>query len=204
MLDFLTQRAAFRQDANAGAYATMPSKIEEIRILLAKHVGLVLERAQAWSIRDDWLWGPFATGLVAAIYTSVGEILDPELRKLIASGNRDSLKFVVALLRAYNGGLPTLDLCKEVVAALPDRDELLADIRISISSSGATRGEHGAARAHQNRRDEISQWQCDDRPNVKAFADSMLHELDNAIVAETRRADTVIAVRKLGFVPRST
>ena len=204
ILEFLAQRAAFRQGKSAGSYDAMPFHVDEIKDLLVPHIDLVLVTGLAWFKKDDWLWGHFATGLVERIYPGVGDILDPALRRLIATGNRSSVEFVVAILRAYNGRLPTLALCKEVVAALPDGDELLAEIRIAICSTGTTSGEYGVAQAYQKRREEIALWQSDDRPNIKAFADSMLHELDNDIAAETRRADASVAQRKLDFAARST
>lgn len=204
ILEFLAQRAAFRQGTSAGSYDAMPFHVDEIKALLVPHIDLVLVTGLAWFKKDDWLWGHFATGLVERVYPGVGDILDPALRRLIATGNRSSVEFVVAILRAYNGRLPTLALCKEVVAALPDGDELLAEIRIAICSTGTTSGEYGVAQAYQKRREEIALWQSDDRPNIKAFADSMLHELDNDIAAETRRADASVAQRKLDFAARST
>ena len=204
ILEFLTKRAEFRQSASTGSYDAMPFEINEIRTLLAPHVDRVLETTQSWLTREDWLWGYFATGLVVVLYPGVGEMLDQALRRLIATGNRNSIEFAVSILRAYNGALPTLDLCKVVVAALPDGDELLAEIRLAISSSGTTSGEYGVAEAYQKRREEIAEWQSDERPNIKAFAESMLHVLGNEIAAETRRADAGIARRKLDFVARST
>jgi hypothetical protein len=204
MLEFLASRAEFRQGTNSGSYDALPYEIEEIKGLLAPHVGLVLDTTQAWFKKDDWLWEHFAARLVVAIYPGIGDILEPELRKLISSEDRDAIEFVVAILREYNGELPILVLCREVVAILPEGDELLSSVRIAITSTGVVTGEYGMAEAYRKRHREVATWSTDERPSVKVFVTAMLHELDNEIASETRRADASIAQRKLDFEAHRT
>ena len=60
-------------------------------------------------------------------------------------------------------------------------------------------GEYGIVKAFERKRSEIVEWQHDDDPRVRAFAQWLTEGLDRLIIYEKQRADEDILLRKYKF-----
>ena len=66
-------------------------------------------------------------------------------------------------------------------------DVLLKSIMQVLYTTGIVSGEFGFVDHYRKRKDEIASWITDDEGNVRAFAASFVHLLDQMIADELRR-----------------
>jgi ppGpp synthetase/RelA/SpoT-type nucleotidyltranferase len=137
--------------------------------------------------------------LVKIVFPEFPAELQAELRILLASGNSEDKEFIALLLREYDGDPKIYEFCKEFVDALPEGDELLAEIRIALTESDVVGGEFGYVNLYKSRMAVVKEWLADPRIRVRAFAAHFLHQLENSIAAEQHRADEDVAMRKLAY-----
>jgi hypothetical protein len=196
VLEELIKRDAGRE---LGQRRLFPYRMTDLTAPLAGSVPLLLERAKALYVEDDSLF-PYRGGrLIVSIFPHSSNELNAELSRLVASRDRTSVRFVVCLLRAFDGGEGfAISLC-EIVEILPEGDALLSTVELVIDSTGTVHGEFGMVEALQAKRALITTWLDDASPSIRAFAAHYLRNADQRIAAEQRRSEESLAIRKLEF-----
>jgi hypothetical protein len=87
-------------------------------------------------------------------------------------------------------------MCRELVEALSQGDNRLAEIEVILESTGTVVGEFGLVQAYQAKRGEVQSWFSDLRPKVRAFAERYSRTLDRRIAAEQRRSEGDFEMRR--------
>jgi ppGpp synthetase/RelA/SpoT-type nucleotidyltranferase len=191
-----------KKDAGRGLHQgrLFPYRMTDLAAPLKGSVPLLLARARALFEIDDSLF-PYRGGrLVASIFPHSSEELNLELSRLIGGGDRESIRFVLSLLRAFDGGEAfPLPLCKQIAEVLPEGDSLLDTVELVIDSTRTVSGEFGMVRAFQGKRALVATWLDDGSPTVRAFAMRYVRNADQRIAAEQRRSEESLAMRKLDF-----
>ena len=109
------------------------------------------------------------------------------------------IEFVLAILRGYEGGLPLLPICQDIVSILPEDDPLLDEVSVVLDSTGTLNGAFGFVEAYQQKKAQIEPWLSDSRGAVKRFAEKRVRELDRQIAREQRRATEDLELRKRDY-----
>lgn len=82
------------------------------------------------------------------------------------------------------------------IVAKTEAEEVLGEVRSSMTSFGVVSGEYGHANATQRVRDGIQPWLADERPDVKSFVKVFAHRLEQSAASERRAAQLEHEQRK--------
>ena len=121
------------------------------------------------------------------------------LQQELGNKSRDSVEFVLAVLRAYHGSKDLHPVLWDIVEMLDPEDELLDGVKVVIRSAGVVTGEHGSAKAVSARLEWMQSWEEDPREKVRLFAANFSRTLEQSFAWEMRRADQSVALRRLGL-----
>ncbi len=151
---------------------------------------------------DEELQGLFAYRGARLIEATFPELVGPVkelLLDIIRRGNERDIDFVVGIIRAYEGSAAILDLCKEVIKAVPEGSRVWREVAAAIETTGVVSGEYGLAKAYEGKRNDIAGWQNDGDARVRAFAKRLMEDLEQMIEHEKRRADEDVALRRYKY-----
>ena len=104
---------------------------------------------------------------------------------------------MLAVLANYEGGAFMHKLLRDVVAALPEKDDLLSDVNLALHETGVMHGAFGLVEAYRSKLEALKPWLADEGAAVREFAKGVMREFENYIAAEQRRADEDLAMRRL-------
>jgi hypothetical protein len=134
--------------------------------------------------------------LLRLIFPDFSEAIQSELLQLVATKDTTDIEFVLAILRNYEGEPFIHRVSKEVVSILPEDSELRTEVAVALESTGVVTGEFGLAEAYEQKKREVLGWLDDSDEKVRDFAQWYIGTLDQASVAERKRAEEEIALRK--------
>ncbi len=134
--------------------------------------------------------------LLKNIFSEFNKSFEQKLKTLVRSKDETSIKFVLAILRNYEGEAFLHPICKELVKAVGNNEQLLNEIKIVLESMGVVSGEYGRAEAYERKRLEIAPWLEDEDERIRGFAEDYTNELDRIISADRKRVDEEIKLMK--------
>jgi len=199
VLDFFRDRLKASREDKGERYDAIPYNFHALTTHLGPHADIVVASVEAWFSERPELFSYYGGRLVAQLYPDFSQLLEAELRSIIATADPERIDFVLAILNAYDGQPFIHDLCKEIAAILPPDDERLDSLDNAIESMGVTGGEFGRVEALRERRDTIAEWRDDDREPVRLYAERFVRGLNRAIAAEQRRSEESYALRRLEY-----
>jgi hypothetical protein len=134
--------------------------------------------------------------LLKTIFPSFSQAFEKELSELLRSGNEDDFEFVLAVLRNYQGQPFIHEIAKKVVQAVPADSEYRTEVGAVLMTTGVVTGPYGFAEAYARKKEEMEAWLSDPDEKVRSFAKAYIEKLDKIIVADRKRADEEITLRK--------
>ncbi len=185
-----------KKDIAPENFEPVPYEFHNLKDAFAPHFDLVAEAARLIHRGSGWHQKEYSARLLHNAFPEFPDALSEYSKRIIAGGEVSDLKFVVKVLREYEGDARMDDVCRDLVEAIPEEDEILTEIRIAIESSGVVSGEFGFVEVYQDRRQRMEAWLTDPRAKVRGFAERFIVELDNAIAAEQKRAEDGIEAMK--------
>ena len=198
VINFIGQR--FLRDRETGDfhYEDLPHGLHYLREPLAAAPFEIIAAAREWFDADS-SFSQFRGGrLIAELFPNLEHPTDQLLSDQIEEG-RQGIEFVLSILRAFEGQEFLHPLLRAIVSSLPAEDELMQIVDIVIDSSGVLVGEYGSVEAQEARKALVTGWDTDDREAVRAFAARFIKSADNQLAMERRRADRLVALRKIEY-----
>ncbi|MEC4089357.1 hypothetical protein [Pseudoalteromonas rubra] len=110
--------------------------------------------------------------------------------------NENELKFILAIVKAYNGHASILPLVKCLLKKIECNEANVQDISNSLLNTGVTRGDYGYANVLKGKLKDMAPWLEDDHANVVKFAYQYSAHLNERINAEIKRVDEQVALEK--------
>lgn len=213
VLRFLRERlsAETQERANPSArvssgteerYEAIPYHLHGLKKLLEPHpkevVGVLRNYFDDESAR---LMFPYRGGarLVKAVFPGFEGKLQNVLLELIQTGDIHDHEFVAAVVRAYGGSAPILDVCKALVRVTQPESAIWRELAAAIETTGGVWGEYGLVKAYEGMLAEISSWSDDEDESLRVFAEWLTGQLERIIAFERQRADEDLALRKYKF-----
>ncbi|GAM97386.1 relA/spoT [alpha proteobacterium U9-1i] len=190
---------ALREDPLSARYEALPFKLDRLAPHLAAHVELTLAQAAVWNAADPRLARFKSAAFMAKLHPQWSAGLENALWTLFETGDQTTREFVLAVLANYEGAAFMHPLLRNIVAALPEGDELLSDVSLALHETGVMHGEFGAVAAYRAKADALKAWLTDERARVRAFAEDTMRGYENHIAAEQRRAEEDLAMRRLAY-----
>jgi hypothetical protein len=182
-----------------GRYDAIPYAFHELHKTLAGFPELAVDTVRLWFDEDEALFQYRGANLLKIIFPDFPEPFEVKLLKLVRSGERQDVEFVLTVLRNYEGKPFLLRICREIVATLPENDKRLKTVEIVLISTGVLMGEFGFAEAYERKIEEIKPWLTDDNERVRKFSAGYVSSLKKQAKSERLRAEEGIELRKHAY-----
>ncbi|MDD5470770.1 MAG: hypothetical protein PHP05_02485 [Sideroxydans sp.] len=137
--------------------------------------------------------------LLETIFPQFSPEFENELLNLVDEGGDGNIEFVLAVLRNYEGQTFIHNVCKAIVKKVPADSEYCTEVTIALQNTGVVSGAYGFAEAYDRKKMEMQAWLSDSSDKVKEFAARYIEGLDAMSIADRKRADEEIALRKLRY-----
>ncbi len=200
VIQFLGNRMARERELEADdRYRAVPFTPHKLPKSLSAHPAKMVQAARAWFAADGSLFRFRGGHFLAQVFADMPKEFEAELRAQVASGGQDEIKMVLAILQNYEGNANIHGLCRDIIEALPEDDRLRTSVSIAIQSTGVVSGDFGMAEAYEERKALVEPWLEDVRSKVRQFAEEFIHQTDQAIAGEQRRAEEDREFRQRDF-----
>lgn len=131
---------------------------------------------------------------VREIFKDLGPVIEDLLTEV--RRGETGRKFVLDILRAYNGDPAIFPIAREVAARTKPSSDLSGLLEAALDENGVMHGEYGYAEAQADKRRHITPWLEDERPQVRNFAARYIRSLVRGHNAERRRATEEVQLRR--------
>lgn len=201
ILDFFRSRLSVenKNGKHTRHYDAIPFNFHQLDASLSKHPELIIDTVCSWYEDDDQLFVFHGTKLINNIFPHFPKELEGKLAKLVKTGQERNIRIVVAILHNYDGKPVINNICKQIVAILPEDSNLLSQIEKILQNTGVLKGEFGRVNALKQKIADISSWLKERNKKVKTFAKKYILGLEKQIINEQRRAEEDIESRKHQF-----
>ena len=197
VLEWFGDRIEFAADKSPTDYDPIPFDFQSLHKALQPHADDLIVVTREWRERRKGIRSWQISHFLSRVYPNFEEPLPSKLLTMVKIADDSDLALIASSLRGYKGRKELLPLLREVLASEAANDEIERDVAEVIRETGATSGEFGHAQAYQAKADMLKPWVEDGNARVSAFAESVIHELEQRIADENRRAQEEIAMRRL-------
>jgi ppGpp synthetase/RelA/SpoT-type nucleotidyltranferase len=180
-------------------FEAVPFQFHGLEYELSKDPQLAISKGLSWFAQDRELFEFRGGRLLSSAFPNCTPEFATALTELVKIGGDTETDFALAILRNYRGETSTYVVLKEIVSHFPDDPSKMDGVRVSIDSTGVVSGEFGLAEAWRAKKESLTEWLADERPEVKAFAEKHIAELDLMIVSEQRRAEAEREMRSRSY-----
>ena len=180
-------------------FEAVPYQFYGLEKELSKDPKLAIRKGLPWFDGDRHLFQFRGGRLLSSVFPNCTEAFAASLAELVKNGGDTESDFALAILQNYQGETSTYVVLKEIVSRFPDDASKMSRVRIAIDNTGVVSGEFGFAEAWRARKESLKEWLADGRPEVKAFAEKHIAELDLKIASEQRRAEAEKEMRKRSY-----
>jgi len=184
------------QEEHENSYDAIPYEFHELVEPLSVIPEDLVDIVLSWYNFDSTLFQYRGGDLIAKIFPEFNNLLKAKLIDLIRSRGEEIVDFVTSILKNYKGEIFLHDVCKEIIANIPEESEYLTDVQIILEESGVLHGEFGFVELCERKKAEILPWLEDKNSKVKSFAGAYVRSLDRQRAAEQRRVEEEIEMRK--------
>ena len=197
VVDYFGHRLQLGSIEEASAkYDAIPYELHSLEAAFSNIAGYVVSKVRTWFDDDQELFSYRGGQFISIAFPVPSPGLEASLTSLLASGNEEDSKFVIDVMRGYQGKQFTHPIYKEVVKALPLESPLLNEVEIGLDQTGVVSGEFGFVHALQQKKTEAEPWISDADAKVRSFAKTRNLSLDRQIAAEQRRGEASVEMRK--------
>ncbi|NML61422.1 hypothetical protein HHL21_10095 [Massilia sp. RP-1-19] len=181
-------------------FEAIPYQLNKLNKVLAREPdALLLALRGTFDKENQSFFSYRGARLVKSAFPLIGEPLEQLLLKYVVAGTEDDIKFVIGVLRAYEGDPSILEVCKAIIRTVPERSPIWNEVAAAIETTGVVSGEYGMVEAFERKQHEISGWTHDEDSHVQAFSRWLTESLQRMIKLETERAGEGMALRKYRY-----
>lgn len=197
VLAFLCQRLAVDESGQKRkTYDAIPYRLHKLDKPLAAIPREAVRIVRAQYHGDYGMFMFRGAHLLKTIFPQFAPEFENELLSLMDEGGNGNLEFVLAVLRNYEGQTFIHNICKAIVKQVPADSQYRIEVSIALQNTGVVSGAYGFAEAYERKKTEMQEWLNDPSEKIKEFAAWYINGLDAMSVADRRRADEEIALRK--------
>ncbi|MYF98747.1 RelA/SpoT domain-containing protein [Candidatus Poribacteria bacterium] len=197
ILEWFGDRIAIAAGRSLADYDPVPFEFQSLHEVLQPHVGDIMVVLMKWRERQNGIRAWQISHFLSRIYPNFEEPLPSRLVAMVNDADIDSLELVASSLHGYKGREDMLPLLRKILASNAANEEIEKQVAVVIRETGVMSGEFGPAQTYQAKANMLTPWLEDDNARVSAFARRTIHELEQIVSAENRRAEEEIAMRRL-------
>lgn len=180
-------------------FEAVPFRFHGLEKELSKNPQLAISKGLSWFAQDQKLFQYRGGRLLSAAFPNCTPQFAAALAELVKVGAGMETDFALDILQNYQGETSTFVVLKEVVSRFQNEVSKMSRVRIAIDNTGVVHGELGFAEALRAKKESLTAWLEDERPEVKAFAEKHIAELDLMIASEQRRAEAEREMRNRNY-----
>lgn len=180
-------------------YDAIPYRFFGLEKQLSRDAALAVSYGRRWFAHDSVLFRFRGGRLLSAAFPICTDEFARVLGDVVTNGDGADADFVLGILENYHGEPSTHEVLKQIVTRYPQDASKLNHVSISFDNTGVVSGEFGMVEAYRAKKHAILTWGSDLRPEVRTFAEVHAARLDLNIIAEQKRADEGIEMRRLRF-----
>jgi len=200
IVDFFCQRivddSQGREYAAGGEFEAVPFEFDKLQEPLSKIPEKAVRKVYEQYKADTELLEFRGARLLSNIFPNFSEGFESALLRLVKEGGEMERRFVVGILRAYQGQPFIHCVSKEIIKAVPEDSPIANEVAIALETTGVVSGAFGMAEAYERKKQEVLEWLTDPDEKVREFAGRYIKDLDKLSKAERKRAEESIALRK--------
>lgn len=189
--DFFGKRLAAEkpQEAGDGRYEAVPFALHSLRKQLSIDAAMAVAAGRQWYALKPALFRFGGGRLLHSAFPDCTEQFANHLVGLVNEGDDIDAKFVLSIMQNYHGEPAAHPVLQAIVAKYPTDQKKMTEVIIAFDNTGGVWGEDGYANALRAKKELMAAWLKDPRPEVKAFAEAHIRQLDLQIISEQRSAD---------------
>jgi len=180
-------------------YEAIPFTFHKLSVPLSAIPGLAISKMYEKFILDEPLFQFRGARLLKNIFENFTEEFQAELLKVAKIKKDKGIRFVLTVIRCYEGKTFIYPVCKEIVKLIPSDSKIRVDIAIALDSTGVVSGEYGFANAYEEKKNLVSDWLNDEDDKIKEFASWYIENLNSMIENEKQRVKQEIELRKHNY-----
>jgi len=197
VIAFFGERLRYEDETEPeGRYDAIPFQFHKLHGTLANFPEIAVSTVRSWFDGNEALFQYNGANLLKIIFPDFAEPFEAKLLELVRTGKKQNIKFVLSVLRNYQGESFLHGICREIITTLPKNDDLDRVVLTVLHSTGVVVGEFGFAEAYERKIEEIKPWLNDENEKVRNFAAGYVASLETKTKAERRRAEEDIELRK--------
>jgi hypothetical protein len=199
--DYFGARLAREDEEGEGEerFEAVPFQFHGLEKELSKDPQLAISKGLSWFALDPKLFQFRGGRLLSSAFPNCTPEFAAALAELVKAGGDTEAEFALAIFQNYRGETSTYVVLKEIVSRFPDDVSKMSQVRIAIDNTGVVSGEFGFVEAWRAKKESLTEWLADERPEVKAFAEKHIAELNRVIASEQRRAEAEKEMRNRSY-----
>jgi hypothetical protein len=196
----LAKQRRGNDESGLDRFEAIPFQLTKLSELLAETPEALLAALRAdFDSEDQHLFRFRGARIVKSALPELDARLEESLMKYVKMGSDDDVKFVIGILRTYEGSSAILGVCKEIIKAAPERSKTWGEVASTIESTGVVSGEYGMVDAYKRKLQLVSGWGSDEDERVRSFSGWFTEILLGLIEQQKQRADQRIALSKYQY-----
>ena len=199
-INFIGDRQALARTEDAPPkYDAVPFSVYELKSPLEVVPEKLVAAARRWFDEDERRFQFDGARLLSSVFPNLENGLDELLADLIVNGDDKDREFVLEVLSTFEGRECVFPIVREVVVTVEAESDILGRAHDVLNVSGVVSGEYGFADLYGARQERLRTWLEDPDVKVQQFAEEHIRNLSARIAAETRSAETDLAMRRLEY-----
>jgi len=196
----LAKRKRETNDGGQDGFEAIPFQFTKLNELLAVAPEALLAAVRVdFDSEDRYMFSYRGARTVKSAFPEFTTRLEEPMLQYLKAGNDNDVEFVIGILRVYEGSPAILDVCKEIIKAVPEHSRTWNEVAAAIESTGVVGGEYGLVEAYKSKLRQVSCWIDDENERVRKFAGWLAEGLKSLIERETERADRSIELRRYQY-----
>lgn len=196
----LAKRKRETNDISQDRFEAIPFQLTKLNELLAQAPEALLNAIRAdFDSEDRYMFSYRGARTVKSAFPELRTTLEELMLGYVKTGNDNDIEFVIGILRIYEGSPGILNVCREIIKAVPEHSRVWNEVAAAIESTGVVGGEYGMVEAYNRRLEQVSCWTNDENERVRSFAVWLTEGLQSVIEQERQRVDRSIELRKYQY-----
>lgn len=205
LIDFFKKRVAIKAKMKQGdfTYDAVPYELHKIAAPLSKHPEVIAELLTWFGVKPNkWLYEWEASQLLQRVFPGMSPKLESSLIDLVNGQGEKGLEAAMYVIGKYQGQDFLWNLCRAIIKKYfdtPEYPRVRANLFGYLSQTGVVDGEFGFRDAYLAKREQIRNWDDENKESLKNFLKEYGEFLESQAAGSEKSAQEDIELRKKQF-----
>jgi ppGpp synthetase/RelA/SpoT-type nucleotidyltranferase len=177
-------------------YDAVPFNFFDLAPPMAEQGAGIVPLIFGWFSKEDWHYGWEASHLLHAVFPSMGADLEQQLLSLVETDEKENILTAIRVLNDKRGDVSIHNVAKAIIRKFPNNKEYKPKLILALQATGVTTGEYGMVEQYKQKIEQTKNWLQDENKDICNFTKAYHKLLEKQMIAEQKRADDDIEIRK--------